>query len=163
MKIVSLSYQRKWFLDWTLISFLIFSSIVLAFSFYHQYIGKIEPCTLCKWERFVYFLVLIISPLGFIQRFNFAVKIALDFIFFLGLCLAIYHVAVQFGLLTDRCEIRQKIENLDDFMQMLDQPKISCAVIGWKLFGLSASIYNAIFSSIALIFLYCKHQPKMGE
>ena len=41
---------------------------------------------------------------------------------------------------------------MNDFMQMLDQPKVSCSAIGWKLFGLSASIYNANFSLVALIF-----------
>jgi disulfide bond formation protein DsbB len=69
-------------------------------------------------------------------------------------------VLVQIGWVVDRCTV-QKIDNINDFMKMLEQTKTSCATIGWKLFGLSASIYNAIFSLIALVFLYFKPKQQI--
>ena len=81
----------------------------------------------------------------------------------MGLLLSTYHIAVQFGWLADRCIISQKIENMNDFMQMLDQPKVSCSAIGWKLLALPASIYNANFSLVALIFFYFERQPKNSK
>jgi disulfide bond formation protein DsbB len=162
MKILNLYHQGKWFCDWTLIIFWMISCAFLAFSFHHQYVQKIEPCALCKWQRFVYFLIFAITPIGFVQHLNLPIKIALNFIFLAGFFLAGYHTLVQFDWIADRCAITQKIENMDAFIKMLEEPKVSCSNIGWKLFGISASIYNAIFSLIAALFLNIKisHQSK---
>ena len=81
------------------------SSVILTFSFYHQYIEQFEPCTLCKWQQFVYFLIFAISPIGLISRLNLSVRNVLSFIFLMGLFLSTYHIAVQFEWLTDRCII----------------------------------------------------------
>lgn len=153
MTVISLYDQRKWHFDPNLIIFWLASIAILLFSFHQQYNEKIEPCSLCKWQRDVYFFVAAFAPIGFIQRWDSFVRIALNFIFFCGFCLAAYHILIQFGWLSDRCAITQKIENMNDFMKMLEQPKVSCANVGWKLFGLSASIYNIILSFCALVSL----------
>lgn len=163
MPILNLYRQKKLILDRALIAIWIISLTILSFSIYHQYIEKIELCTLCKWQRLVYFLIFAISPIGLISRLNLSIRANLNVIILIGFCLAIYHTAVQFGWLSDRCIMTQKIENLNDFMQMIEQPKVSCSAIGWKLFGLSASIYNAILSLIALTFLYFSRQPSSSR
>lgn len=160
MAITNLYDQKKWHCDWALTIFWITSLTILFFSFYQQYVEKLEPCSLCKWQRYVYSLVALISPIGLIQTFNSSIKISLNFIFLIGFCLATYHTLVQFEWLTDRCTI-QKIENMNDFMKMLEQPKISCANSGWKLFGISASIYNIIISLTALIALNFKNLKRL--
>jgi len=161
--VIIISREKKWLLDWTFISVWIFSSLILTYSFYHQYVEKIEPCSLCKWQRLVYVLVFVLSPIGIFKCFNVSMRNALKLIFLIGFCLAIYHAMVQFGLLIDHCTMTQKIENTNDFMKMLEQPKVACSAISWKLFGLSASIYNAIFSLVALIFLHFNHNLKAEE
>lgn len=153
MEVANLNHSKKCFLDWQIIALWFISLIILAFSFYHQYFEKFEPCNLCHLQRFVYLLICTIAPFGLIRRIYVPIKTALNFIFFLGFCLASYHALVQIGWLADRCIVTQKIENMTDFMQMLEHPKTHCAIIGWKLFGLSASIYNSIFSLCALISL----------
>lgn len=153
MTIIDLHSQKKLVLDWMLILLWVASFLILLFSFYQQYGVKIESCTLCKWQRYIYFLIFSLSPIGLIQRYNLSIRYALIFVFFIGLCLATYHTLVQFGWLADRCEITQKIENMNDFMKMLEHPKAPCANVSWKLFGLSASIYNIIFSFFALVSL----------
>ena len=80
-------YQRKYLLDWTLIAVWMISSVILTFSFYHQYIEKFEPCTLCKWQQFVYFLIFAISPIGLISRLNLSVRNAFKLHFFDGFTL----------------------------------------------------------------------------
>lgn len=161
MTIISLYDQKRWHFDWTLVIFWISSLAILFFSFYQQYIEKIEPCFFCKWQRYVYFSIALISPIGLMQRYNFSTRYTLSFIFLIGFCLAAYHTLVQFGWLADRCTMTQKIENLNDFMTMLEQPKNSCANVSWKLFGFSASIYNTIFSLIALITLNFKNIKRL--
>lgn len=156
MEIVNLYQGKNWIFDRTIFSFLIASLLILAFSFHQQYIEKIEPCTLCQWQRYCLYLIFTVSFFGFIQRFNSPIRLLLILIFFVSLLLSSYHTLVQFGWLTDRCVMTQKIENVNDFIKMFDQPKISCANINWKLFGISASIYNAIFSFFAIIALNFK-------
>ncbi len=161
MVIINLYEKRQLILDWTLVAFSLTSLLILAFSFYQQYVVKIEPCTLCLWQRYIFILIFAISPIGFIQRFNSYIRKILVFIFLMGLGLAIYHTLVQFGWLTDRCVMTQKIENMNDFMKMLEKPHTSCATTGWKLFGLSASIYNGALSFLGLMILNLKNIKRL--
>lgn len=145
--------QKKWYFDRTLVAFFTACLVILFLSFYQQNIQKIEPCSLCKWQQYIYFSIALLSPIGLIQYYNFSIRNALSVILLIGFCLASYHTLVQFGWLADRCIITQKIENLNDFMKILEKPKTSCANVGWKLFGFSVSIYNIIFFAFGLISL----------
>ncbi|WP_068468681.1 disulfide bond formation protein B [Candidatus Protochlamydia phocaeensis] len=162
MVIVSLNQTSKWNFDKTLLVLWIISALVLMFSLYQQFIAKVEPCDLCKWQRYVYILIFAISPLGLIQQLNFSIRNTISLFFLIGFGVASYHALVQFGLLADRCAITQQITSIEDFMEILDQPKISCSNISWKLFGLSASSYNAAFSFFALIILNFKTIKKLS-
>ncbi len=146
-------FTNRWIFDRAIFLIWMISGLIIAFSFYHQYIQKVEPCTLCQWQRLFYSFIFCISPFGLLQRFNQMSRIALTLLFFAGFSLALYHTFIQLGWLADRCDIQQNVETINDFMQMLSQPKVSCSTINWQLFGLSASIYNAFFSVIGLICL----------
>jgi len=161
MTIISLYSQKKWRLDWTLISLGTISLGIFLFSVHQQYVKRINPCSLCEWQRYIYFSIFVIAPFGQIQRFNSAVRGVINIILFISICLAAYHALVQLGFLTDRCTMTNKIENVNDFMNMLEQPKTPCANIGWKFFGLSASIYNVILSFNALIILNFKYLKRL--
>jgi disulfide bond formation protein DsbB len=153
---INLHICKSWILDWKLILLWILSLTILIFSFHQQYIKKIEPCFLCKYQRLIYFSVFIISSLGLICDFNSFIKNALKITFLIGFSLSIYHILIQSGWINDRCAINENIENMNDFIRMLEQPKIACATISWQLFGFSASVYNALFSLCALITLKFK-------
>jgi disulfide bond formation protein DsbB len=133
MAIVSLYSPKEWELDLVLIAILAFSTTILAFSFYHQHIEKVEPCTLCKWQRFVYLTIFSLSLLGLKTSFNFHARNALSILFLISLCLAVYHTFVQFGWLADQCVMEKKVENIDNFLAMLETQKIPCSNISWKL------------------------------
>jgi disulfide bond formation protein DsbB len=154
MTILRLYKQKNSAHNSSVVFFWIVSFVILGFSFYQQYVEKIEPCRLCIWQRFIYLFVFVVSPIGLLQRYKSSIKIALFVIFTIGLFLSLYHWAIQMGWFADRCVISQKIENMNDFMLMLEKPKTSCAIIGWKFFGISISMYNAIFSFFSLVLLY---------
>ncbi len=153
MTIVQLYSSKKLKLDWSIFSVWLMSIIILAFSFYQQYINKVEPCSLCKWQRFVYLLIFITSSFALNERFKFSVKIILNLLFLIGLSLATYHLSVQFGWSSDRCMMTQSISTMNDYMHMLEQAKVSCAPIAWKLFGWSIVVYNIFLSLFALLIL----------
>jgi disulfide bond formation protein DsbB len=163
MVIVNLHFRKRWVLDWMMLSYWIISGLIISFSFYHQSIEKVEPCTLCKWQRLLYLTIFCISPFGLIQQCSQFAKKSLSILFLVGFSLATYHTLVQFGWLTDHCAISQNVETINDFITMLEQPKMSCAKIGWQLFGVSASIYSAFFSVIALICLNLIKLPKLRK
>jgi disulfide bond formation protein DsbB len=144
---------KKYFLDWTLMTIWIVSLATLLFSFYQQFFEKNEPCHLCQLQRYVHFSIFMISPIGLIRDINFPIRKVLALMFLFGFSLAIYHSCVQFGWLSDRCTMTQKIENVNDFMTLLEQQHIPCAKVTWKLWGLSAAVFNAILSFFALIVL----------
>ena len=156
MTIISLYSQNKWKIDQSLTFIWLISITILSFSFFQQYIENIEPCALCKIQRWIYFFIFVISPIGMFQQFNEPIRLILNGIILIGLFVAAYHLLIQLGWITDRCTITQKIENINDFMQVLEKPKNSCATIGWKLFGLSAAVYNMVFFLSSLLILNYK-------
>lgn len=158
MTIVNLYPSKKLQLDWYIVTVWVISGFIFAFSFYHQYFNQIEPCSLCKWQRLIYLMVFSIAPISLIERFKIPIKMMLNFLFLIGLGLAIYHAAVQFGWLTHQCESPiSKIKNAQEFYEMFQKSKTqimnSCVTTGWKLFGWSAVIYNIFLSLCTLIFL----------
>lgn len=148
--------QKSFIFDAVLITLWLLSSAILAMSIYQQYIDKIELCALCKWQRSTHILTFIFIPIGFIKRYNSKIRSITNLIFLFSFALASYHFFVQMGLLHDRCTIEQKITNLEEFMTMLKHPKVSCTAIGFKIFGVSATIYNALYSLIAMLGLNLK-------
>ena len=161
MTIVNLYDQNKRFSDNLIIIIWIISLSILSFSFYAELIEKIQPCHLCKLQRYIYISIILIAPLCQIQSINSLVRNIITLTFFVGFCLAVYHTLVLFNVITDRCTMTQKIDNVSDFMRMIEQPKISCENAKWKIFGIPASICNAIFSFWALISINFKKVKKL--
>lgn len=143
-------HQKKWNADKLLMGLSIASLFILIYSYYQQLIEKVDPCFLCIWQRYIYLAVFVTSFLGFYQKYNAIIKIALTALFTIGLGLSTYHISVQLGLVTDRCIITQQVNHIDDFMHLLEQTKGSCSKVGWPLFGISITFYNAIFSLFAI-------------
>ena len=153
MVIIKLYEKKNSDFNWNLLLLWILSLLILAFSFYHQYVENMKPCKLCNLQRYIYIAIVVIAPFGKLQRFNPIIRMIINIIFVFGLLLAIYHALIQFGLIADSCLLSQKIENINDFMNLFEEKKNSCASSNWKLFGLPASVYNAVFFVGSLIFL----------
>jgi len=155
--------QKKLFLDWKIIFFWFTSAVILSLSYYKEYIDKVVPCPLCEWQRYLYLLIFLISPIGLIRRYNLNINNIFNIIFLISFALSTYHVAIQLGFVEDRCTFTQKIADINDYKAMLEKNHISCATTYWKFFGISASIYNAIFSFFSALLLKCKQFPKFKE
>lgn len=141
--------EKKWISDPLVFFIWLLSGLIIAASVYHQHVEKAEICTLCENQRLIYLAIFMTCPLGFLPRFNHFSRKVLTILFLLGFSLSFYHLLIQMGFLTDRCIIEQSVENMHDFVQMLEKPKVACSTISWKLFGLSASFYNVLFSMLA--------------
>lgn len=160
MVIVKFPEDKKIHVDCRYFLICLASFTILIFSFYQEYIVKIKPCPLCFWQRNVYLLIFLISPLGLISRFNSLVRRLLNVIFLLGMSLAFYHLLIQRGWISDHCVFTKTVQSMEDFVAMIEQSNVSCATIGWKLWGLPASIYNVTVLSLAFLILNFKNIKK---
>lgn len=152
MKIISLYPVKKWQFDTTLISTWGFALVALSFSFYQQYIMQLEPCYLCQLQRLPFLAILLITPIGLLENFNYLIKRFIQLFFLISLITALYHILIQFGVIDEKCDISQAITSTEDFYLLLIKTPVSCAKTNWKFLGLPITIYNLIFSIGWLIF-----------
>ncbi|NGX48017.1 MAG: Disulfide bond formation protein B [Chlamydiae bacterium] len=126
-------------------AYVLFISIVaLLASFSVQYIWSLQPCFLCKLQKFPYIVSAILCSIGLISpKIQSKMLLVLVTSFALGFCLSLYHVGIQHGLIKDRCAAKISIQDIDAFEQHLLSNK-PCSQVSWSLFGFSISGLNAI-------------------
>jgi disulfide bond formation protein DsbB len=121
-----------------------------------QYVLHIEPCRLCKLQRLPYFFLIFLPILMLINMRNNLIKFAIIALFVVSALLSLYHLLVIAGLIRDFCAVPAKIENLDDFMALLDAD-VPCSKAEWKLLGIPIPFYNFLFSSF-FAFLFWRYR-----
>lgn len=136
------------------------SIIVLGTALLSQYVGGLEPCILCVYQRIPYVLTIVLSgaALAFVVSLDtetpaMLVRFALVFcaiLFLIGAGTAAFHVGVEQGWWqgTEACagpdlnsltaaELRE---------HLLQTPVTRCDEIAWSAFGISMAGYNFIVS-----------------
>lgn len=135
-------------------AYILFSIVclsTLASSFAAQYIWGLQPCNLCVAQRVPYAIALVFSLGGIFFKKHHIIFQLLSICFLVGLALSIYHLAVQFGLIKDRCRAATIANDIQVFEDLL-QKKKGCGEISWKLFGLPLPLINSVlFSALALL------------
>lgn len=122
---------------------------LLAGALVFQYGFGLEPCTLCRWQRWPHIFTIFLAALGW--SFHSRPALALAGIALLGgAAVAGFHVGVEqlwwegtrscgagslAGLSVDA--LREKL---------LATPVVRCDEIAWSLFGVSMAGYNALIS-----------------
>ena len=140
--------------------FFLFSSIViLLIVYYLEIFYGLEPCKLCVYQRFPYFIVILLAiSFLLINSKNFK-KVAFLFyilIFFSSIILSVHHLGVENGLWTSLSNCAadfKKIpngENLKDYL--LNKNYVSCEDVSFKFLGISLAGYNMIISFILTSF-----------
>jgi disulfide bond formation protein DsbB len=140
--------------------FLIFlySLAIIGTVFFFQYGLKLPPCELCRYERWPYFALLIISLLGcFVHTFKRTISFLIIILFLISGGIGFFHVGVENHWInynsTCVSVIKENSASLEEFKEKLFQKDlISCDVIKYKLFGLSFAAWNFISSVIMFIF-----------
>ncbi len=138
------------------------SAAILAAAFAFQYIGGLEPCVLCLYQRVPYGAVIVLSglglglglglsgleppPKGVIAGLGGLCAVA----FLVNAGIATFHVGVeqQWWQGTEACgaagATARTIEELR--AQILAAPVVRCDVVPWSLFGISMAGYNDLAS-----------------
>ena len=134
------------------------SVAALAAAFASQYIGGLEPCVLCLYQRVPYGVVIVLSglglglsglappPKGVIAGIGGLCAAA----FLINAGIASFHVGVeqQWWRGTEACggggTMARTIEELR--AQIFAAPVVRCDVVPWSLFGVSMAGYNVLAS-----------------
>ena len=134
------------------------SSIALISAYFIEYILGHQPCNLCLIERIPYASALLIIILNYkLNHLERYFIILLILIFFTATLLSLYHLGIEQGFIKESfvCDLQygSKMLNKEELLKELQQIKVSCKDVTFKIFGLSLTTLNIIISLlIAIIF-----------
>ena len=131
----------------------IISIVALASAFFIEHVLGHQPCNLCIMERIPYLLAIVIVLLNYkFIRFEKYFILVLTLIFLAATALSLYHLGIEQGYIKESlfCELNKGSNLLtkEDILKQLQQKKISCQDVTFKIFGLSLTSYNIIISLI---------------
>jgi len=124
-----------------------------------EYILKIKPCALCIYQRYPYYLILLLSALFFLKNnWKYSLMILMTLTSIVGFFLAGYHVGIEYGVIDELSSCKTEIsKNISkDILLKELQSKLapSCKQVDFKLFGMSLALINMIMSLIFAILYY---------
>lgn len=128
--------------------------VVLGTVLASQYLGGLQPCELCLYQRWPWGVAIALGVLAAVIRPARRVLVGLaGLVILLGGLLAAYHAGVEYGWFpgftscTSAISAGSSVADLRN--QLLNAPVVRCDVPGFVLFGISMAGYNAILSVIA--------------
>ena len=128
--------------------------VVLGTVLASQYLGGLQPCELCLYQRWPWGAAIALGLLAALLRPLRRVLLVLaGIVIRLGGALAVYHAGVEyqwwpgFTACTSAISFGSNTASLRD--QLLAAPVVRCDVPGFVLFGISMAGYNAIVSVVA--------------
>ena len=150
---------------------LIFILLILSIFLVGAYIIEFglghEPCNLCLYQRFPYFIsIILILSIFFIKKSQKTILMILALVSISGAALAFYHVGIEQGFISEAvCEVGKiNVENTDikQLQKDLSNSPLGCKNVTFRIFGLSLATINAIFS-IFLSVIFIKLHLNYGK
>jgi disulfide bond formation protein DsbB len=127
------------------------SVIALVSAFFIEYVLGHQPCNLCILERIPYLLAIIIILLNF--KFSHYEKffiLLLSIIFLAGAIISLYHLGIEQGFIKESlvCDLKSgsNLLSKEEILKQLQEKKVGCKDVTFKIFGLSLTSYNILIS-----------------
>ena len=137
---------------------LIISLISIISAYFIEYILGHQPCNLCLIERIPYgiSIILIISNYLFKNNERFII-ILLIITFLFSLMISLYHFGIEQGFFAEStvCGLKNATEIIskEELLKQLQEKTISCKDVTFRIFGLSLTSINILFSLILITLL----------
>jgi disulfide bond formation protein DsbB len=148
---------------------LLASAAVVGGALLFQYVGGVQPCELCLYQRWPYYGVIVLAVLAFVagdRRVSLAVLALATLAFLAGAALAFYHVGVEQHWFAgpSACSGAPLTGGsvADLKAQLLARPPVRCDEIAWSLFGISLAGWN-LLASIGLALGAMAGMRALGE
>ena len=134
----------------------IISIIALSSAFFIEYILGHQPCNLCILERIPYIIAIIIILLNYkFSEFEKLFLLLLIIVFFMATILSFYHFSIEQGFIQESlvCDLKNDsgMTSKEEILKQLQEQKVSCKDVTFKIFGLSLTTYNIVISILITI------------
>ncbi|MBL8706174.1 MAG: disulfide bond formation protein B [Rhodospirillales bacterium] len=139
------------------------SILVVGTAVASQYIGGLEPCILCYYQRYPWYavigiaiLALVVSNRTAVDRPRAALLGLCALVFVVGTGIAVYHVGVEHKVFEGPAacgSVTITGQSIDALRaQLVGKPVVRCDQPAWTLFGVSMAGYNLV-ASVAMALL----------
>ena len=133
----------------------VLSFIVLTAAYTIQYILGYQPCNLCIIERVPYMLAIIILILNYkFKKDQVFYSILLLLIFSFSFLISFYHLGIEEGFINESDVCRSNGTDLitkEETLKFLQEIRISCKDVAFRIFDLSLTTYNMIISLLMFL------------
>ena len=119
------------------------SIIAVLFSMSASIFFKYSPCPLCTMTRYGFIILIIIASLTLYNKKIFSLLVLAAFCLFI---LTFYHLGVENHWFASPAICHAKLaQTIEEIMNNTDN---DCAKVGWKIFGLSSTLYSLAAAAI---------------
>ena len=135
---------------------LFISFIALISAFFIEYVLGHQPCNLCILERIPYLLAIVIILLNYkFSQFEKLFLVLLIIVFLTATILSVYHFGIEQGFIEESlvCDLKNSsgVTSKEEILKQLQEQKVSCKDVTFKIFGLSLTTYNIVISILITI------------
>jgi len=132
------------------------SFVALLSAFFIEYILGHQPCNLCILERIPYVIAIVIILLNYkFSQFEKIFLVLLVIVFLTATILSVYHFGIEQGFIEESlvCDLKNGSEatSKEEILKQLQEQKVSCKDVTFKIFGLSLTTYNIVISTLITI------------
>ena len=135
---------------------LLVSFVALISAFFIEYVLGHQPCNLCILERIPYVIAIVIILLNYkFSQFEKIFLVLLIIIFLAATILSVYHFGIEQGFIEESlvCDLKNGsgVTSKEAILKQLQEQKLSCKDVTFKIFGLSLTTYNIVISILITI------------
>ena len=132
------------------------SFVALISAFFIEYVLGHQPCNLCILERIPYIVAIVIILLNYkFSQFEKLFLVLLIIVFLTATILSVYHFGIEQGFIEESlvCDLKNGSEatSKEEILKQLQEQKVSCKDVTFKIFGLSLTTYNIVISILITI------------
>ncbi|MSO71303.1 MAG: disulfide bond formation protein B [Alphaproteobacteria bacterium] len=146
----------------TILALALAAAAILGTALLSQYVGGLQPCVLCYYQRIPYAAVIGLGAYALVLRGSLgrgglvATVILLCLLLLADAGIAFYHVGVEqhWWLGTAACATRPLagLSVADMRRALLETAVVRCDEPAWVLFGISMAGYNVLAASVLAVF-----------
>ena len=135
---------------------LFISFVALISAFFIEYVLGHQPCNLCILERIPYVVAIVIILLNYkFSKFEKLFLVLLIIVFLTATILSVYHFGIEQGFIEESlvCDLKNSsgVTSKEEILKQLQEQKVSCKDVTFKIFGLSLTTYNIVISILITI------------
>ena len=132
------------------------SFVALISAFFIEYVLGHQPCNLCILERIPYVVAIVIILLNYkFSQFEKIFLVLLIIVFLTATILSVYHFGIEQGFIEESlvCDLKNGsgVTSKEEILKQLQEQKVSCKNVTFKIFGLSLTTYNIVISILITI------------